>query len=58
MANRRGKNYTLNLKKAEIDHSLLPYEEKEKTKRKWETWIETITQGYKDELRTQGRLKR
>ena len=47
----------LNLKKAGIDHSQLSAKEKENMKRQWETWVETVSRGYKDTLRLAGRLQ-
>lgn len=50
------KEYALKLKEAEIDHLLIPQNEKEELKRQWKEWLEATCQGFKDELRKEGRL--
>ncbi|SDG62238.1 hypothetical protein SAMN04487901_10687 [Prevotella communis] len=45
------------LKEAEIDHSSLSQAEKEYQKRQWKQWLDSTTQGFKDKLKEEGRLK-
>ena len=42
---------------ATIDHSLLPYQEKENQKRQMKQSLEVYIQGVKDEMRGMGRMK-
>ena len=44
------------LKEAEIDHSSLTQTEKEDEKRLLKRWMDSITQGFKDKLKDDGRL--
>ena len=44
------------LKEAEIDHSFLNQTEKEEQKRQWKQWLDSTTQGFKDELKEERRL--
>lgn len=44
------------LKETEIDHSTLTPSEKENQKNQWNQWINATTQGFKDELKAEGRL--
>lgn len=41
---------------AQIEHSLLPYQEKEEQKRQMKQSLEVYIHGVKDELRAKGRL--
>jgi len=50
------KEYASKFKEAEIDHSSLPFQEKEELKRQWKQWLEATCQGMKDELRREGRM--
>ena len=43
-------------REAEIDHLAISASEKEELKSGWKQWMETTTQGIKDELRAEGRL--
>lgn len=43
------------LKEAEIDHSSLSQTEKEEEKRLLKQWMDSITQGFKDKLKEEGR---
>ena len=44
------------LKEAEIDHAQFSDAEKQELKQQWKSWLETYTQGFKDELKRSGRL--
>lgn len=44
------------LKEAEIDHLVLSDAEKEEIKNQWKQYLDTYTQGFKDELRREGRM--
>ena len=44
------------LKEAEIDHSVLSDAEKVGLNRRWRHYLDSYTQGLKDELRKEGRL--
>lgn len=43
-------------KESEIDQSLLPQQEKESIKRQWKQWLDAYVDGFKGELKRQGRL--
>ena len=45
------------LKEAEIDHSSLTKAEREEEKRLLKQWMDSITQGFKDKLKEEGRLE-
>ena len=51
------KEYVLKLKETEVDYSSLSIAERENQKKLWEQWIDTTTQGFKDELKRVGRMK-
>lgn len=40
----------------EIDQSAFPATKKEEMKSQWKLWLDTTTQGIKDELRVEGKL--
>ena len=44
------------LKESEIDHSQCSSEQKQKMKEQWKLELDAYTQGFKDELRREGRL--
>ncbi|MBO4840198.1 MAG: hypothetical protein J5524_03765 [Bacteroidaceae bacterium] len=44
------------LKEKEIEHSSLSSTEKQTQKRLWKQWIDEITKGFKDVLRSEGRM--
>lgn len=44
------------IKEAEIEHSLASNDEKGELKKQWKVYLETYTQGFKDELRREGKL--
>ena len=44
------------LKEAEIDHSVLSDTDKVELKRQWRQYLDSYTQGLKDELRKEGRM--
>ena len=50
------KESALKLKEAEIDHSSLSLTEKENQKHQWKQWLDTTTQGFKEVLRSEGRV--
>lgn len=43
-------------RESEIEQSALPLSDKEELKQEWKTWLDTFTQGFKEELKRQGRL--
>ena len=45
------------LKEVEVDHSPLSQTEKEEQKRQWKLWLDTTTQGLKDNLKEERRLE-
>lgn len=51
------KESALKLKEAEIDHSSLSLIEKENQKRQWKQWLDVTTQGFKEALKREGRMK-
>ena len=51
------KEYASKLKETEIEHSSLSIAERENQKKLWKQWIDTTTQGFKDELKRVGRMK-
>lgn len=51
------KEYASKFKEAEIDHLSLPQNEKEELKRQWKQWLEATSQGMKDELRREERMR-
>lgn len=44
------------LKEAEIDHMMLSDDKKSEFKKQWKAWIEIYAQGFKDELKREGKL--
>lgn len=50
------KECALKLKESEIDHTMLSYSDKENLKRQWKQALEAMIQGFKNELRTEGRM--
>ncbi len=48
--------YLARLKEAEIDHSVLSDAEKVGLNRQWRHYLDSYTQGLKDELRKEGRM--
>ena len=51
------KKYAKNLKDEEIEHSALTLAEKDEQKQLWKRWIDETTNGFKDVLKKEGRMK-
>lgn len=50
------KKYAKKLKEEEIDHSSLSSAEKENQKELWKQWIDETTKGFKEVLKSEGRM--
>ena len=51
------KKYAKKLKEEEIEHSALTAAEKDEQKRLWKRWIDETTNGFKEVLKKEGRMK-
>jgi uncharacterized protein YnzC (UPF0291/DUF896 family) len=50
------KKYAKKLKEEEVEHSALTAAEKDEQKRLWKRWIDETTNGFKEELKNEGRM--
>ena len=51
------KKYATRLKEEEIEHSALTIQERENQKRLWKQWIDETTKGFKELLKSAGRME-
>lgn len=51
------KKYAKKLKEEDIDHSTLSPAEKENQKELWKQWIDETTKGFKEVLKSEGRME-